>query len=213
MKKKESSHSKKFKIRSSAPKGARHQDGLANWPRRSQYNLNLNLNCKTSHPVPEGNKYRNLALKVRGVKKNTDNKIYSWVLWDSDLRKATLVMPSKNCKLQMRLLIRECAPHQQIPKCLKIIKERGKKLVTCPKWVPDTKADWPTDCRSWYKLWLCKTTPCGGRLEYPHRSSASRKRRKKGNPSARGYIWATLFLGDINTGTRPSRLAESHMRQ
>jgi hypothetical protein len=25
-------------------------------------------------------------------------------------------------------------------------------------------------------------------------------------PSARGYNWATLFLGDINTGTWPSRL-------
>jgi hypothetical protein len=27
--------------------------------------------------------------------------------------------------------------------------------------------------------------------------------------SARGYNWATLFLGDINTGTWPSRLGES----
>jgi hypothetical protein len=32
-------------------------------------------------------------------------------------------------------------------------------------------------------------------------------------PSARGYNWATLFLGDINTGTWPSRLGESQMRQ
>jgi hypothetical protein len=31
--------------------------------------------------------------------------------------------------------------------------------------------------------------------------------------SARGYNWATLFLGDINTGTWPSRLGESQMRQ
>jgi hypothetical protein len=32
-------------------------------------------------------------------------------------------------------------------------------------------------------------------------------------PSARGYNWATLFPGDINTGTWPSRLGESQMRQ
>jgi hypothetical protein len=31
--------------------------------------------------------------------------------------------------------------------------------------------------------------------------------------SARGYNWATLFLGDINTGTWPSKLGESQMRQ
>jgi hypothetical protein len=31
--------------------------------------------------------------------------------------------------------------------------------------------------------------------------------------SAREYKWATLFLGDINTGTWPSRLGESQMRQ
>jgi hypothetical protein len=28
-------------------------------------------------------------------------------------------------------------------------------------------------------------------------------------PSARRYIWATLFLGDINMGAWPSRLGES----
>jgi hypothetical protein len=31
-------------------------------------------------------------------------------------------------------------------------------------------------------------------------------------PSARGYNWATLFLGDINTGTWPFRLGESQIR-
>jgi hypothetical protein len=30
-------------------------------------------------------------------------------------------------------------------------------------------------------------------------------------PSARGYNWSTLFLGDVNTGTWPSRLGESQM--
>jgi hypothetical protein len=32
-------------------------------------------------------------------------------------------------------------------------------------------------------------------------------------PSARGYNWVALFLGDINTGTWSSRLGESHKRQ
>jgi hypothetical protein len=30
----------------------------------------------------------------------------------------------------------------------KIIKEIGKNLVAGPSWMPDTKTDWPTDCRS-----------------------------------------------------------------
>jgi hypothetical protein len=35
----------------------------------------------------------------------------------------------------------------------------------------------------------------------------------KSKSSARGYNWTTLFLGVINTGTWPSRLGESQMRQ
>jgi hypothetical protein len=27
-------------------------------------------------------------------------------------------------------------------------REKGKNLVACPKWVPDIRMDWPTDCRS-----------------------------------------------------------------
>jgi hypothetical protein len=54
--------------------------------------------------------------------------------------------------------------------------------------------------------------PCGGGLEYLHRCPASRQRRQR-EPSARGYNWATLFLGDINTGTWSSRLEESQMRE
>jgi hypothetical protein len=38
-----------------------------------------------------------------------------------------------------------------------------------------------------------KTSPCGGGLEYLHRSPASRRRQRKGTPSrAWGYNWATL---------------------
>jgi hypothetical protein len=53
--------------------------------------------------------------------------------------------------------------------------------------------------------------PCGDGFEYIHRSPASRMRRRKGNPVPEGYNWATLFLGDINTGTWSSRLGESRI--
>jgi hypothetical protein len=33
------------------------------------------------------------------------------------------------------------------------------------------------------------------------------------DPNVHGCNWATLFLGDINTGTWPSKLGESQMRQ
>jgi hypothetical protein len=51
---------------------------------------------------------------------------------------------------------------------------------------------------------------CGGGLERipPPQSLRILRGDKKGN-SARGYNWATLFLGDINTGTWSSRLGES----
>jgi hypothetical protein len=42
------------------------------------------------------------------------------------------------------------------------------------------------------------------RTEYLHRSPVSRKRWRKGN--ARRYRWVTILLGDVNTGTWPSRL-------
>jgi hypothetical protein len=71
--------------------------------------------------------------------KNRDNKICPWVPWESDLRKAALSVPSKNLKIQTRLLVREGAPHQQIRNCLKIIKERRRTLGRGPRWVPDTR--------------------------------------------------------------------------
>jgi hypothetical protein len=54
-------------------------------------------------------------------------------------------------------------------------------------------------------------SPRGGGLEYLHCSPASRRRRRKGEASAWGYKWATLFLGDISTGTCPTRLGESRI--
>jgi hypothetical protein len=48
----------------------------------------------------------------------------------------------------------------------------------------DTKMNWTIDRRSQYNLNLNLffKRSCGGGLEYIHRSSASRKRRPKGNP-------------------------------
>jgi hypothetical protein len=55
-------------------------------------------------------------------------------------------------------------------------------------------------------LFMCliKYTPCGGRLEYLHRSPASRRRRRKGNPVP-GGITGPPCHWDINTGTWSSR--------
>jgi hypothetical protein len=53
--------------------------------------------------------------------------------------------------------------------------------------------------------------PCGGGVEYLHRSPASRRRQRKEKPSAWGYNWASLFLWDINTGTWPFRLGKSRI--
>jgi hypothetical protein len=33
-----------------------------------------------------------------------------------------------------------------------------EKLVAVPRWVPDTKTDWPTDCRSYYNFFLKSET-------------------------------------------------------
>jgi hypothetical protein len=48
-------------------------------------------------------------------------------------------------------------------------------------------------------------TLCGGGVEYLRRSPTSCREPRKGNPVPRG-ITGHIFLGDINTGTWPSRL-------
>jgi hypothetical protein len=45
-------------------------------------------------------------------------------------------------------LLREGAPCQQNHKCLKMILKKRKNLFAGPRWVPNTKTDWPTDRRS-----------------------------------------------------------------
>jgi hypothetical protein len=62
-----------------------------------------------------------------GSLKNRDNKICSWVPWDSDLRKDALAMPGKDLKLQTRLLVREGTQHEHTRNSLKIIKDRRGK--------------------------------------------------------------------------------------
>jgi hypothetical protein len=52
-----------------------------------------------------------------------------------------------------------------------------------------------------YLMWRRDRIPS----PYPCESYEATER----EPSARVYNWATLFLGDINTGTWPSRLGES----
>jgi hypothetical protein len=54
-------------------------------------------------------------------------------------------------------------------------------------------------------------TPCGGGFEYLHRSPASRRRRRKGNPVPGGITVPPCYWGDINTGTWPSRFGDSRI--
>jgi hypothetical protein len=46
--------------------------------------------------------------------------------------------------------------------------------------------------------------------QFGHRVYKSRSLANNAGPNDRGYDWATLFMGEINTGTWPSRLGESH---
>jgi hypothetical protein len=50
----------------------------------------------TGYPVPGRNKYRYLALEVRGVSKIETINYAHESPWDLDLRKAALAMPDKN---------------------------------------------------------------------------------------------------------------------
>jgi hypothetical protein len=50
-------------------------------------------------------------------------------------------------KLQTRSLVREGDIHKETSS-VSIQKIERKKLVAGPRWVPDTKTDWPTDCQS-----------------------------------------------------------------
>jgi hypothetical protein len=51
-------------------------------------------------------------------------------------------------KLQTRPLVREAATKITNPQLSKENFKEKEKLVAGPRWVPDTKIDWSTDCRS-----------------------------------------------------------------
>jgi hypothetical protein len=76
-----------------------------------------------------------------------------WVLRDLDPSVIALVRPRSNCmsKLQTHPPAREGALQQET----RIVntEKRKEKLVTGPRWVPDTKTDWPTSGQS---SWLNK---------------------------------------------------------
>jgi hypothetical protein len=68
---------------------------------------------------------------------------------------AAMAMPSKNWKLQIRLLVREGALHQQTHNFLKIIKERRRKIGCGSQmgaWHQDRLADWQSVI-IWLWLW------------------------------------------------------------
>jgi hypothetical protein len=106
---------------------------------------------------------------------------------------------------QTRPLVRGGAPQKQDCNCQRI---------NIWSWAPDRARhqdlliNWPS-VAMW--LWLeIFSSLRGDGFEYFHRIPASRRRRRKGN-HARGYNQATVFLGDINTGTWRSRLRESRI--
>jgi hypothetical protein len=77
----------------------------------------------------------------------------------------------------------------------------GRPTVFCVKF-PKVGRDW------FYRLVsrIIVIIPCGGGVEYLHRSPASPRRRRKGNPVPGG-----ITGGDLNMGTWPSRLGESRI--
>jgi hypothetical protein len=94
------------------------------------------------NPVPGGYKYRNLALQVGGVSKIETIK-YSHESSGTQIRQIVRWRgPEKTEKYRPDFSSKR-APHiNKTENVKKIIKEKmGKKLVTYPRWVPDTKTD------------------------------------------------------------------------
>jgi hypothetical protein len=91
------------------------------------------------HPVPRGCKYGDLALQVGGV----SNETVKYGLSSAGLR------PKSDCSGKAHQSSRQRGRYKitnpQPP--TENFKEK-EKLVAGLRWVPDTKTDWPTDCRS-----------------------------------------------------------------
>jgi hypothetical protein len=142
--------------------------------------------------------------QVQNMVKTTREKIKDW----SDLKKLKVNMNWKEycdtfAESQTRHLLLNIKTFPQhfmwLPQRIHEWNNRGSVGSHVFRWVHAVGISSPVQSKS-------EVNPCGGGLEYLHHSPASRKRRQKREPSARGYSWATLFLGDINTGTWPSRL-------
>jgi hypothetical protein len=108
----------------------------------------------------------------------------NWNNWDSDPRGTALTRPSSNSKLK-HVLSSERAPQKTNPQ---LSKEnfKEKELVTGPDG--------------------SLTHGQFGRLTVGRNITSTFAYVE---PNARGYNWASLLLGEINTGTWPSRLGKS----
>jgi hypothetical protein len=80
-----------------------------------------------------------------------DSKIWSWALRESDPGMTALARPRSNYKLQTHSLVMEGTPHKKEPQ-MSTGNWKEKNLVAGPRWVPDTKTDWPNDRKSSYKF-------------------------------------------------------------
>jgi hypothetical protein len=102
--------------------------------------------AQLDYPVPGGNKYRNLDLQVGGVLKIETIK-YAHESRRTHIWERLRWRCQAKIKLQTRLLVREGAPHQQTRNCLKINKERRKKIGRGSQmgaWHQDRLAYWPS---------------------------------------------------------------------
>jgi hypothetical protein len=133
-------------------------------------------------------------------------------------QKTTLARTSSIYKRQSRHLARKGAPEKQNHKCQK----SNKYLAMSPRWGSiQGFIDWLTISLN---VTLTLTITYGSTRTYLRdRTDQQKKHRVEAGSSAStvalrvvggdengtqclGYNWATLFLGDINTGTGPSRL-------
>jgi hypothetical protein len=110
---------------------------------------------------------------------------------DSDPINTTLERASSIYNRQTRPLVREGAPRKQYRNC--------QTVINICSWAPDGARqqdlliDWPS-VAMWLWLWLAfEVVPCGGGVEYLHRSPASRRRRRKG----KSRIWDSKILSRV----------------
>jgi hypothetical protein len=108
------------------------------------------LGVYLGHPVPGGYKYGDLALQVWEVSKIGAIK-YGLESRGTQIREALRWRGPAATVNYRPVLSSERALQITNHNCLKTISRR-KKLVADPRWVPDTKMDWPTDCRSQFKF-------------------------------------------------------------